>query len=105
MRRTLKPAVVLVVGLALVLVVAGCGRVKQARTVFTVEGMHCDGCSSAITEALAGTDGVEEASADHGRGMAEVIYRPREVSAEELEAEIEKLGYTVTGARTEVVEG
>jgi copper chaperone CopZ len=75
------------------------------RTVFTVEGMHCDGCSSSITAALTGMDGVEEASADHEQGVAEAVYRPREVDVEELKAEIEKLGYTVTGTETDAVEG
>ena len=46
-----------------------------------------------------------EASADHEDGLAEAVYQPREVDAEELKAEIEKLGYMVTGMQTEAVEG
>ena len=105
MRRILDRSLALCVGLALVITVAGCGRDNLERTVFTVEGMHCDGCSSAITDALTGTDGVERASADHEMGMAEAVYRPRRVGAEELKTEIEKLGYTVTGKKTEAIEG
>ena len=105
MRRILNRSLVLFIGLALAVTVAGCGRDTLERTVFTVEGMHCDGCSSAITDALTGTDGVETASADHEMGIAEAVYRPRQVGAEELKTEIEKLGYTVTGTNTETVEG
>lgn len=105
MRKTLNSALVLSIGLVLAFSVAGCGRANPVRTVFTVEGMHCDGCSSAITEALSVTDGVEGASADHEKGVAEAVYQPRAVDVEELKAEIEKLGYTVTGMETEAVEG
>jgi len=105
MRQTLNKALVLTIGFALATTFIGCARENPVRTVFTVEGMHCDGCSSSITAALMATDGVEEASADHEKGVAEAVYRPNKVDAEELKTEIEKLGYTVTGTQTEVVEG
>jgi len=47
---------------------------------------------------------VNEAKADHEKGTAEATYRPRKVEADKLKAEIEKLGYTVTGMETESVE-
>jgi len=75
------------------------------RTTFQVEGMHCGGCSSAIIATLEKVDGVIDISSDHEKGVAEVVYRPRKVEADELKAEIEKLGYTVTGMETEAVEG
>lgn len=80
------------------------GPPDLARTKFTVEGMHCDGCSSAIVASLEKLDGVVEASADHEAGTAEAVYRPRRVAVDELEQEIEKLGYSVTGRTTETVE-
>ena len=64
--------------------------------VLQVEGMHCDSCSSAITQALEGVDGVLSAAADHEAGTAEAVYRADTVKPEELEAAIEDLGYTVT---------
>jgi len=73
-------------------------------TTFRVKGMHCGGCSSTITSTLENVDGVIEASADHEKGVAEAVYRPRKVEADELEAEIEKLGYTVTGMETDAIE-
>ncbi len=75
------------------------------RTTFQVEGMHCGGCSSAIIATLEKVDGVIEVSSDHENGIAEAVYHPRKVKADELKAEIEKLGYTVTGMETETVEG
>jgi len=75
------------------------------RTTFQVEGMHCGGCSSAIIATLEKVDGVIDVSSDHEKGVAEAVYRPRKVEADELKAEIEKLGYTVTGMETEIVEG
>jgi copper chaperone CopZ len=77
---------------------------ETVRTVFQVKGMHCGGCSSAITSTLQKKSGVIEASADHEKGVAEAVYKPRKVEVEELKTEIEKLGYTVTGMETEAVE-
>lgn len=80
------------------------GRPDTVKTTFQVKGMHCDGCSSAITATLEGLDGVVEASADHEKGVAEAVYHPRKVKVEDLKTKIEKLGYTVTGMETEEVE-
>lgn len=91
--------------LLLGLVVAAAGIAGDApevvRTTFMVEGMHCDACSAAIIGTLERIDGVLSASADHERGVAEAVYRPGRVGPEELEAAIERLGYTVTSMRTE----
>lgn len=102
MRRVASVAVIVVaVGL---LAGVACGRgPDRVRTVFSVEGMHCDACSSSIVTTLERVEGVIEARADHEEGTAEAVYRPRSVTAEELKAEIEKLGYTVIGMETEAV--
>jgi copper chaperone CopZ len=73
-------------------------------TTFEVEGMHCDGCSATIVGTLERVDGVVSASAEHEKGVAEVRYRPRDVSAGQLKAAIEKLGYTVTAMETTPVQ-
>ena len=80
------------------------GSPEVVRTVFTVSGMHCDNCNAAITGALQGMGGVVEASADYTKGEAVAVYRPKQVSADELTAEIGKLGYTVTATSTTPVE-
>jgi len=105
MRRIATTVVViLLLGIGGLLAV-GCGGNDTVRTVFTIEGMHCDSCSSAITTALEKTDGVVEASADWEVGTAEAVYHARRVDVATLEAEIEDLGYTVIGTKTEALEG
>jgi len=77
----------------------------QARTIFTVTGMHCDACSTSIVTTLEKLDGVIGAFADHESGIAEATYLPRKVDVDKLKSEIEMLGYTVIGMETETVEG
>lgn len=104
MHRVIRCAGALLVVFALIAPAAASGRPDTVRTVFQVEGMHCGGCSTTITATLERMDGVIEASADHEKGVAEALYHPRKVEAEELKEEIEKLGYTVTSMKTEAVE-
>jgi copper chaperone CopZ len=104
MGRLSKLALIFLAVCSIAATAAADSRGDLVRTVFSVEGMHCDACSSTITATLERVDGVVEASADHEEGRAEAVYHPRKVEAEELKAEIEKLGYTVTGMRTEEFE-
>ena len=100
--RSIAVAIVLLIGVG---ANAAFGdRPERVRTVFIVEGMHCDGCSSAIRTTLESMDGVESARADHQAGRAEAKYDPRAVTVNELEKAIEKLGYTVTKTETETVD-
>lgn len=87
------------------MVTAGCGRSTTVHASFTVEGMHCESCSSAITEALEKVEGVNGASADHAKGFAEASFQSPGVSPEQLATEIEGLGYTVTAVEITTVEG
>ena len=105
MRRNIIVATIVLMGCVLVGTAAAEGKTDLVKTVFTVTGMHCGGCSSTITATLERLDGVDEAHADHKKGTAEAIYRPRKLDVDELKAEIEKLGYTVTRMETEAVEG
>jgi copper chaperone CopZ len=105
MRHTVTVATASAVLVSAVMILFACGGPDTVRTVFAIEGMHCDACSAAITAALEKTDGVVEASADYERGRAEAVYHSREVAPETLKAEIEKLGYTVIGMTTEAVNG
>lgn len=84
---------------------AGCGASEPAQVVFTVEGMTCESCSTAITETLSKVEGVERASADHVAGSAEAVFVGSEVTVEQLSAEIEGLGYTVTATEVTPVQG
>jgi copper chaperone CopZ len=85
--------------------ISGCNRSTTVDASFTVEGMHCESCSSAITESLEKVEGVESASADHVSGSAQARFSSPGVSPDELAAEIEGLGYTVTAVETTPVEG
>ena len=105
MRVLVRNLAVVFALLALAAPLAADSPPDTVRTTFQIEGMHCGGCSSAIIATLEKADGVIEVSADHEKGVAEVVYRPRKVEVDELKAEIEKLGYTVTGLETEAVEG
>ncbi len=104
MGRCVQPFLVIVLVLGLAVPLMADSRPETVRTIFQVEGMHCGGCSSAITATLEKMSGVIEASADHEKGVAEAVYHPRKIEVEELKTEIEKLGYTVTGMETETVD-
>ena len=86
-------------------VTGACNRSTVVEASFTVEGMHCESCSSAITEALSTVDGVTTASADHEIGSATATYESPGVSTDELTKAIEDLGYTVTDVKTGPTEG
>lgn len=105
MTATIRVGVVLAVGVLLALPAAADNPPSTVRTVFQIEGMHCGACSSAITGELEKIDGVTSASADHEHGVAEAVYSSKKVEPEELEAAIEKLGYTVTSMKTESITG
>ena len=87
-----------------VLAVGGCGKAAPVEVAFTVEGMHCESCSAAITQALQQLEGVESATADHAAGTAFATCRSGEVDPARLAAEIEGLGYTVTSTSVESAE-
>jgi copper chaperone len=89
-----------ILGLAMMAVAAGgCRRSEPVEIAFTVEGMHCEGCEAAITQALERVDGVEAASADQAAGIGIATCRSRKVDPQQLAGEIEGLGYTVTSVR------
>ena len=104
MRRNSRLAtVVVMVGLV---VVGSCSRQESVeQTIFSVEGMTCDSCSNGIIATLEKVEGVISVAADHEKGSAEAVYQSTTVGADELAAEIEKLGFTVIGLKTEAVVG
>lgn len=62
---------------------------------FKVSGMMCGGCENAVKKALEAIDGVNAASADHNRGVAEVDYDENRVSHDQLKAAVEGAGYSM----------
>lgn len=60
-----------------------------------VEGMSCAHCEAAVEGELDRLPGVERANADFEKGVVEVSYGESGVDAGQLEAAIERAGYTV----------
>ena len=103
--QNLRSVITILVMAGLFVGLAACDRQPdQARTIFTVTGMHCDACSTSIVTTLEKLDGVNEAVADHETGIAEATYLPRKVDVNNLKSEIETLGYTVIGVETVTVD-
>lgn len=105
MRMPAERVLIAVVLLITAGMISSCNRSTTVDASFTVEGMHCESCSAAITESLEKVDGVESASADHVSGSAKARFSSPGVSPDELAAEIEGLGYTVTAVETTPIEG
>ncbi len=66
---------------------------KSVTSVFKVEGMTCGACEAGVSIAVKKLEGVEKVVASTEEGSATVTYDPGKVSAEKIEAAIEKLGY------------
>ncbi len=85
--------------LAAVLLASGCQRAPEPRPITVnigVDGMVCESCVHAIEETVGRMDGVEKVEVDLETTKATIEFDESKVSREEVEAAIEKLGYTVT---------
>lgn len=65
----------------------------MAETKIAIEGMTCQHCAMAVKKALGGVPGILENNVQVG--SASVKYDESKVSKEDIEATIEKAGYTV----------
>ncbi|MBD3109058.1 copper-translocating P-type ATPase [Bacillus sp. AGMB 02131] len=68
---------------------------KIKETTFQVTGMSCAACSSRIEKVLKKMDGVEDANVNLAMETATVIYDSKELSENDLQDKIEKIGYGV----------
>ena len=103
MRANVFQCCVSVLGLALLAALLGSGCAPSAQSVevnqtslFTVEGMHCDGCADTVEVKLLNMRGVGSASVSFSNGTAKVSYDTNLVAAEKLEKTIEGVGYTAS---------
>ena len=64
------------------------------REVFSVEGMHCAGCTAAVEKALNRLEGVE-ATVSLPAESATVVYPPDRIGHEDLRQAVESAGYTL----------
>lgn len=62
----------------------------------TVEGMTCGHCKAAVTKALQGVPGVNQAEVDLGAKLATVTFDVSRTSFDQLKAAVEEEGYKVT---------
>ncbi|HTT89840.1 MAG TPA: cation transporter [Acidimicrobiales bacterium] len=70
---------------------------KDLATVeLTITGMHCASCSALISETLADSPGVLEASVDLEPGLAVVAFDRHVITPEGLVSMIAELGYGAT---------
>lgn len=65
-----------------------------------VTGMHCASCGSIITKKLKKLPGVESCEVNFATEKATVAYNPEAVSVDQMNKEIEKLGYTLRSSDT-----
>ncbi|MEJ5369001.1 MAG: heavy-metal-associated domain-containing protein [Bryobacteraceae bacterium] len=61
----------------------------------TISGMHCGGCVTRLSNTLRKIEGVELRHAEVG--AAEIAYDEERVSRERIAAEVERIGFQVTG--------
>lgn len=86
----------------------GCGEVSDPAAatpatasapetlVLGVQGMHCDGCATAISTKVGRVDGVQSCEVSLDEGTAAVVADPK--SFEEVRDAIAGLGYTIVPA-------
>ncbi len=66
-------------------------------TVFTIEGMHCDGCAENVEGLVRKQPGVRMVSVSFAERQARVLYDPKAVAEERLVEVIQKPGFRVVG--------
>ncbi|MCF6136732.1 copper chaperone CopZ [Pseudalkalibacillus berkeleyi] len=60
-----------------------------------VEGMTCNHCKSAVTNALKELDGVKEVTVNLEKGEASVVYEEGTVNESDMKNAVEDQGYDV----------
>lgn len=68
-------------------------RGVSQRRLFTVTGMHCASCVSAVQERLSKTEGVREAEVNLMEGKTVISYDDRVTSPEKLREAVRSIGY------------
>ncbi len=81
-------------------VVQRTAKEHEVKTViFTIEGMHCDGCARTVEALVSAEAGVRKASVSFKDREARVLFDPQAVSGDQLAATIRKAGYAVADER------
>lgn len=64
-------------------------------TVLRIEGMNCDHCKKAVTDALQELTGVKSVEVELNDGTATVAYDPAQSAEETLKEAVKAAGYAV----------
>ena len=67
------------------------------KTVLNIEGMSCEHCAKAVTNAVGALPGVKSVSVDLPGKKATVEYDPDQSPLDKIKLEIEDQGYEVAG--------
>lgn len=67
----------------------------MAKTQLKVEGMTCDHCKVAVTNALKELDGVTSVEVSVEKGKADVEYDEAKVGTDQMKDAVEEQGYDV----------
>jgi len=65
------------------------------KETLNVEGMHCAGCVSSVEKALAGLEGVEDASVNLATETASISFDESKVNMEDIAEAVEDAGYSL----------
>jgi copper chaperone len=65
------------------------------RSIFNVDGMSCQHCVKAVTDAVSALPGVTEVAVDLERKTVTVDHDPSRSTADKIRFEIEEQGYDV----------
>ena len=68
---------------------------------FTIKGMHCASCASIIDRKLSKLEGIESANINFATETALIEFDPAKITLGKMNAEIEKLGYSLSSAAKE----
>ncbi len=69
--------------------------------IYRVKGMHCASCATIISKKISALPNVESVSVNYGNERAHITQSSEEVSLDILNAEIEKLGYSLVDETNE----
>jgi Cu2+-exporting ATPase/Cu+-exporting ATPase len=69
---------------------------------FAIKGMHCASCASIIDRKISKLEGVGNVSVNFATETARIEFDPAKINLEKMNAEIEKLGYSLLSTTKEV---
>lgn len=67
--------------------------IKNMKSHFMVEGMHCGSCANRVETAIRQLPGIDSAKADVNAARAEVSYDSAKVDAAQIQKQITEAGY------------